>query len=157
MRRSALRITTTLLSLGLATAAFAGAAGAGEQLTKKEFVKQANATCETATEGISSAFAAALDGLAPNSQPPPEEAQAALAAAVAGAVPIFRTALAEIEALDGPNVFEKKVDRLLDEYAADLDDVEADPMLAVGEELFTRPDRRARRLGMKECIQNPET
>ena len=155
--RNGAKLATITLVLGFAATGFTGVANAGEQLTKKQFLKQANAICETATEGISSAFAAALDSLTPNSQPPPEEAQAALAAAVAGAVPIFRNALAEIEALDGPTAFEKKVDRLLDEYASDLDDVEADPTLAVGEDLFTRPDRRAQRLGLKECIQNPET
>jgi hypothetical protein len=152
MRRSTTYFTATVLTLGLTAAGFAGVAAAGEQLTQKEFLKQGNAICKTANKDISAVVDPIFAGLGRNEQPSPEQ----IAAIVAGAVPIYRGALSEIEALAGPASLEKKVAKALDQYTAALDAVEADPQAAfsrAGPDPFAKPNKTARKLGLKQCTQ----
>jgi len=147
--------TTTLLSVGLATAAFAGVASAGEELSKKEFQKGANAICKVANEGIEAAFIAAgfsEETFSEDTGPTAEQIQAA----VAGAAPIFRAALDEISALEGPSAYQKKVDKLLDQYNKVVDVVEEDPVSSFSEDgpdPFAKPNKQAKKLGLKQCVQ----
>jgi hypothetical protein len=151
MRRSTTFFTATVLTLGLTAVGFAGVAAAAEQLSQKEFLKQGNTICKGATKEINAVFERVFAGLGKNEQPTPEAQQAALD----GAVPIFRGALDEIDALKGPAGLEKKVVKLLDQYNAVVDGFEADPQTAFGDaNPFAKPDKLARKIGLKQCVQN---
>jgi hypothetical protein len=152
MRRSATVLTATGLTLGFATAGFVGVATAGEQLSKQQFLKAGNSICKVANQGIDAVFEQAdLGGLDGNT----ELQTAAAKAAVGSALPILRAALDEIDGLDGPASLEKKVDKLLDQFNAIVDDLEADPQSAVTQDdPFAKPNKVARKLGLKECDQS---
>ena len=150
MRRSTTLLAATVLTLGFATAGFAGVATAGEQLSKQQFLKAGNSICKAANQGINAVFEEAYAGLDQNTQPPP----AAVEAAVGGAIPIFRDALASIDELKGPASLEKSVGKLIDQYNAVVDKLEADPQLAVTQnDPFAKADKVARKIGLKECGQ----
>jgi hypothetical protein len=150
MRRSTAFFTATVLTVGLA-AAFAGVAAAGEQLTKKEFLNEGNAICKAANKEINAVFEEVFAGVDENTQPSPD----VQAAAAAGAIPIFRGALGEIEALEGPASLEKKVDKGLDQYNTVVDGIEADPQSAFGggPDPFVKADKLAVKVGLKQCTQ----
>jgi hypothetical protein len=140
------------LTLGIITAGFAGVATAADQLTQKEFLKAGNTICKTANKEINAIIEPIFAGLAKNEQPSPE----AIATVTAGAVPIFRDALSDIEALKGPASLEKKVAKVLDQYTAAVDTVEADPQAAfseTGPDPFAKPNKTARKVGLKVCAQ----
>jgi hypothetical protein len=58
---------------------------------------------------------------------------------------------------DLPGALEQKVDSFLDRFNAVVDQFEADPQSAFAEELsgypFVKPDKLARKIGLKECVQ----
>jgi hypothetical protein len=74
-----------------------------------------------------------------------------------GALPIFRTSLDDIEDLEGPSAYEKKVDKLLDQYRAVADDIENDPAIAFSSEdendIWAKADKQAKKLGLRDCRQ----
>jgi hypothetical protein len=150
MGHSGTRVLTSLLAVGLVVAIFAAPAVAGEQLTKKEFRREANAICETATEEIDAAFETVLGGLPQGEEPSDADA----ATAVGEAVDSFRSALSEIEGLQGPPAFEKKVDKLVTAFETAADKIEADPgIIFDGPDPFPSGNRRARALGLDDCVQ----
>jgi hypothetical protein len=151
MRRLRTRATTAVLTLGVATAAFAGAAFAGE-LSKKEYKAEINGVCETANEELEVVFDEVFSGLGEDEVPSPSQQEAA----AEGALPIFRQMLDDIEDLDGPNPLEKKVGKLVDGYRDVADEIEDDPAVVFGadsENPFAKPDKRAEKLGLEECVQ----
>ncbi|MGQ0805845.1 MAG: hypothetical protein ACT4PI_18570, partial [Actinomycetota bacterium] len=119
MRRARTLATTALLTLGLATAAFAGVAAAGE-LSKKEYLAEANQVCEDAGDEIDAIFEEAFEGVESEEDIDP----AAFEAAILEAVPVFRQAIDDIDALEGPSSLEKKVDKVLDQYSEVIDEIE---------------------------------
>ena len=146
------KLVTSIATVGIATAAFAGVASAHE-LSKKQYLKQGNGVCKTTNNDLGAVFEEAFAGLGQNDQPSPEQ----IATAVSGAVPIFRQGLDDLEALEGPSALDKKVDKLVDQYRDAIDAVEADPASAFdedGPEVFRKPDKQAKKLGLKECAQN---
>lgn len=147
------RLVITAVIAGLATATFAGVAGAGGELSKKEYLKEANATCKAGNKEIDAAFGEAFAGLDENDQPSPEQ----IDELVGLVVPIFRGVLDDIEALEGPSALDKKVDALTDEYRGVLDDIEADPQAVFGEDApdpFKKLDKKTKKLGLKVCAQS---
>jgi len=150
MRRSARFFTATILTVGLTAAGFAGVASAADQLSQKAFLKQGSAVCKAANKEIEAVFERVFADLKPNETPSPE----AQAAAVAGAVPIFRDALSEIDALKGPASIEKKVAKVLDQYETVVVALEADPVAAFeGADPFAKADKAAVKVGLKQCSQ----
>jgi hypothetical protein len=143
-------LSTTVMTLAVATAAFAGVAAAGEQLSKKQFLKEGNAICKSANQEIDAVFEQVLG----DSTAEPTDEQ--FAAAAAGAIPIFRTALDDVEGLQGPASLEKQVDKLIGQYRDVADDIEADPASAFSPEtdVFAKADKLAKKVGLKTCAQN---
>ena len=151
MRRSISFFTATILTLGLSAVGFAGVAAAGDQLTKKQFLKEGNAICKAARKDFFVVVDMAFAGLDENAEPPPE----VIEAVVAVGIPILQDGFDNIEALEGPASLEKKVDKLVDQYTAILDGFEADPQSAEdGSAPFAKPDKLARKIGLKQCAQN---
>ena len=110
MRRSISFFTATILTLGLSAVGFAGVAAAGDQLTKKQFLKEGNAICKAARKDFFVVVDMAFAGLDENAEPPPE----VIEAVVAVGIPILQDGFDNIEALEGPASLEKKVDKLVD-------------------------------------------
>lgn len=155
MRRPAMFLTTAVVTVGLTATGVAGvAAAAGEQLSKKQFLKEANATCKKAYKALDANFEDQFAGLEEDE----ERSPAQIEAGIAGLVEILRGAATDIEALQRPAALEQKVDKFLDRFNAVVDEFEADPQSAFAEELsgypFAKPDKLARKIGLKECSQS---
>ncbi len=138
-----------LLTLGLVGVAFGDVGAAGDNLTKKEYLKQANALCADANQQIAAGFEQGFGSSGPDSQPTPEQVDAA----VTNLVTISRQVLDDLEALQGPNSFEKKVHKVIHKLRGVVDDVEADPQGFFSSEAdpFAKADKQARKLGLKQC------
>jgi hypothetical protein len=150
-RRRFLILAGLLASTALAVGA-AGPAAAGEGLTKSAFRKEANTLCKIAYDAIAEVFENTFAGATPSVDLPPEQ----IAAAANGAVLLFRGMLDRVEALDGPAAYERKVDRMLDQYRVVAADIEDDPQIIFDEGgIFGKPDKVAARLGLRGCVQEP--
>jgi len=147
------KLVITIVTIGLATAVFAGAAGAGSTLSKKEYLKQGNSICKGANQQLNAFFEEFFKGFKEGDVPSPDQQRQA----VDGAIPIFTTAIDAVEALEGPPAFDKKIGKLLDQYRAVLDKIDADPSVAFGQNAkdpFAKPNKLAKKLGLKECAQD---
>lgn len=152
MRRVRTLVPAALLTLGLATAAFAGVAGAGGELSKSEYKAEINDVCATANEDLGAVFEEVFAELEEGDEPTPEQQQAA----ADGALPIFRQMLDDIGDLDGPKALDKKVDKLVDGYRDVADEIEDDPAVvfsADAKDPFKKLDKQAKKLGLTECAQ----
>jgi len=150
MRRLPTRATTVLLTLGLATAAFASVAAAGE-LSKKEYKAEINDHCATANEELGVVFDEVFGEFEEGEELSPEQIQEA----ADRALPIFRQLLDAVEEFEGPSRLEKKVGKLVDQYRDVADDIEENPEIAFSgdEDPFEKADKRAEKLGLDECAQ----
>lgn len=150
MRRARTLVTAFVLTLGLATAAFAGVAAAGE-LSKSEYKAEINDLCVAANEELGIVFEEIFGDFEEGEELSPEQIQEAADAAL----PIFRGLLDDIEDLDGPKSLEKKVDKLVDQYRDIADEIEEDPEIAfTGEDdPFAKADKQAAKLGLDDCAQ----
>lgn len=139
--------------VGATAVGFAGVAAAGEKLSKKQFLKAANATCKEMYTAIDTTLEEEFAGLADGAQPSPAQIQAG----IASVVEILQRAATDLEALRGPAALERKVDTFLDRFNSVVDEFAADPEAAYQEELsgypFAVPDRYARKIGLRECVQ----
>jgi hypothetical protein len=153
MRRPNRFFIPAVVTVGLTVTGLAGVGTAEELLSKKQFLKNANATCKKMYKAVDANFEEQFAGLKENAEPSPAQVEAA----VAGFVQILRAAASDVEALQGPAALEKKVDAFLDRFNAVVDKFEADPQSAFAEELsgypFAKPDKIARKTGLKECAQ----
>ena len=151
---------STLLAALLATFSLSGmalsgvaVAGTDEALTKKQFLKAANATCTDAYRQIDATFDEELSDLSGNEQP----SKAQIEAIIGSVTQILDTAAADVEALTGPAAIEKKVDRFLTQFDRVVTKFEDDPQGMFEEELsgypFEKPDGLARTIGLGRCAQ----
>ena len=144
------RVAAAVLSVGIVGAAFASPAGAGERLTKKEFRQEANSICEAGNVALGAVFDAAFGEFSSLSEVPEQ----VLADAVQEAVGLFRDALDDVEEVEGPAAFDKKVDKVLDRYRDTADEIADDPERAFSDEdIWAQADKAARKLGLRECVQ----
>jgi hypothetical protein len=75
---------------------------------------------------------------------------AQIASLVERSLPSFRRSLAELDALDGPDALERRLDKVVAAYATAAQGIEADPVAFYEDpgELLFRPDTLARRIGV---------
>jgi len=145
----------TVIVIALAVPAFLGAAAwGGEPLSKKKFLKQGNAICEEANEQIGALADDTFALYTEDDEVPPE----VLETFAAGIVPIFRQAIADIDALEPPTKDARKVQKIVDAYTEALDAIEADPSSFAsrssgGEDPFKKPNKLAPRYGLKKCAE----
>jgi hypothetical protein len=137
-----------LVTVAATAAVFVGVAAAGEPLSKKQFLKKANAICRDVAEELDAAAEEAFAGVDENEVPPPE----ALAAFAQDAVPVLRAGIEEIGALEPPRADRKKVDKILKAYTEQTNALEVDPnALATVEDLSNKADKLAKKYGLKAC------
>ena len=146
-RLLAVLLASTALGVGLT-----GPVAAGVQLTEKQFKRDTNLLCRATYVAITQVFEDAFQGVVSGDALPSEQ----VAAAANDALQLLRAMLDRIEALDGPVAYEKKVDRMLDQYRAVADRIEDDPQIIFDEGgIFGKPDNAAARLGLRRCVQEP--
>ena len=104
MRKLA-RIGTTLVTVGAVVAGLGVSAASGETLSKKAYLKAANAVCTTTNKSLETVFNKVFEGVGQNDTP----SDAQVEAAVSEAVPIFRKGLDDIDALEGPTAVDTKI------------------------------------------------
>jgi hypothetical protein len=142
-----------VVTLGFTVSGVAAAAAADEPLSKKQFLREANATCKKMYKAVDANFEKQFAAVEEDEEPSPAQIEVA----IARLVDLFRGAAADIEALRGPAALERNVDSFLDRFNAIVDQFEADPQSAFAEEVngypFAKPDKLARKIGLKECIQ----
>jgi hypothetical protein len=114
MRRSTLFLIATVVTAGLTASGLAGVAAADELLSKKQFLKAANARCKKMHRAIDANFVEEFAGLAEDAEPSPAQIEAG----VASLIGILRGAATDVEALQGPTALEEKVDAFLDRFNA---------------------------------------
>ncbi len=131
----------------------AGTATAAASLTTKQFRKAANATCRSAFTAVDASFGKQFKGLGEGETPSP----ASIREGVAAMVDILRDATDDIEMLDGPKSYERKVAAFLVAFERVVAEFEADPEAMFAAELssypFEAPDAIARRIGLDRCAQ----
>ena len=153
MRPTAMLLTVAVAAVGLNAPGAAGMAAGDEQLSKKDFLEEANAVCKEAWGEVDAAFEEQFASAGGDGELSPEQIEAAVAAAVEN----LGGMAASLEALQGPVSLERKVDKFLERFEAVVSEFEADPQAAFAEELsgypFAKPDKLARKIGLKRCAQ----
>ena len=147
-----LRTVTAALTCGVATLALSGVAAAGGELSKSEYRSEVNDICTSFNADRDAAFEEHFAGLDEEDVPSDEQVDAVLA----DVLPLFRDALDEIEALEGPKATEKKVNKAVDAYRDTLDAIEEDPDVVFGEDAedpFVDADKLAKKAGIEDCVQ----
>src|SRR5262245_39893129 len=145
-------LVTTFGLTGMALSS-AAVAGTGEELTKKQFLKAANATCKDAFQDVENVFEEQLGNLGENETPSASD----IDAVIGSVTEIFDTAKGDVEALVGPAALEKKVDRFRTQFDKVVSKFKDDPQGMFEEELsgypFQKPDALARKIGLERCAQ----
>ena len=153
MLRFVTLIAATAVTVGLTVTGLAGTAAAEEQLSKKQFLKQANALCKDAFTALDAGLSEQFAGLGENEEP----SRAQIEAAVGSLVEILGGAATDIEALAGPVALERKVDTFLDRFTTVVDAFDTHPRSTFAEELsgypFAKSDAFAKKIGLQGCAQ----
>ncbi len=120
---------------------------ASTDITKEEFVTQANAICKSSNEAIE---AASEEAFSSGKQPTQAEAEEFITATV---IPEVEGQLDGIRELDIPEGEEDAVNEILDAADAGVEEVKADPISATTEESdpFGEANQLSDAYGMKEC------
>ena len=130
-----------------ATLALAGCGDDGdsgsEELSKDEFISQADEICEKSSERIDEAE----DGFADPNAPTEEEIDAAMDDVV---VPELREQLEGIRDLDAPDEDDEKIEEMLDNLEKGIDSLEED-WQSPDNEAFEKANEIAVDYGFKEC------
>jgi ABC-type glycerol-3-phosphate transport system substrate-binding protein len=144
--RTIARVLIVTVLTAVISSALAVAATASEELTTKEFLRQANAICDRRNQKADAISAQLLTGLTAGESP----SAAQIASFVERTMPIYRRALAKLDALDGPDALEQKLDKVVAVYATAGDGIEADPQAFWQEpgELLYKPDALAGKIGI---------
>ena len=144
---------TRLAGLGaalLVLLAFAGCGGDEHELSKDEFVDQANAVCTEGNEALDAAFSTAF----PDGDPSDEDVKAFMDDTV---LPGIRAQIDEIRALGSPDEIADDVESFLDGTDARLDEIgamgaeELFALVTSGDDPFDALNDSAAELGLTEC------
>lgn len=120
--------------------------GTAAELTKAEFVKQGNATCEKGFTRIAKAIASAT---AEEEKISKSQQQQRLFHAI---LPAYSEMVEDLRSLDTPVGEEKNVDAILSAYEEEIEALEADPKRAYsGHLLFVQPNKLANSYGLTHC------
>lgn len=152
MSHPSIRLTVSLAAVAaLAISTIAGcAADSGGELTREEFVEQANAVCASGNAEIGAAIPS--DG----EWPPSGETEEAMFQTI---VQSIHRQIDEITALDGPDDIETEVDAVVADarlIVADMETQGMDTFFASDEDPFAAVNARFSALGITECAQDPE-
>jgi hypothetical protein len=121
-------------------------------LTKAEFLKQGNAICKEGNDEIESEFEKFAKENNLSKKKAPTEAQLE-EAAEQFLIPVVSKQIDGLRALGAPSGEEEKINTLLDNAEAALEEVEEDPSLVSGEsnEPFEEVNKEARAVGLTVC------
>lgn len=133
--------------------AFAGCGGGDDEgLSKAEYVKQADAICQKASDQLDKDSQAAVQALGTDS--PTDEQLAKIATDVA--IPNLEKQLSDLKALAAPKDDESTVDALYSDVGGAIAKVKADPVSLInsgGSDVspFASANEKAKAYGLKVC------
>jgi hypothetical protein len=132
------------LTLGLV---LAGCGGGDDNLTKAEFIKQADAICKQGNQRIN---AAAKDVFTTKQEP----SQAQLKQfATETLIPDVQGQVDEVRALNEPSDDEAQVNEFLDSAQSELDKGKKDPLYMTTDKSFSKANQLGKQYGFKVCAQ----
>jgi hypothetical protein len=137
------------LSLGLVFAA-CGSSSDDSSPTKAQFIKQADAICTKAHNGLDKAFNQAFAG-----KPQPSQAELSKFATEELA-PTVQGEIDDVGDLDRPSGDEDEIEAILDAAQSGVDKIKADPAVLSPQVKFdplAENHRLAKAYGMKECSE----
>ena len=140
MRR--LTVAGTML---LATGLLAAGCGDDDELTKSQFIKQADAICKKGNKRID---AVAKDTFSSNKQP--SKAQLTKFASDT-LIPDIQRQVDDVRDLDEPSADEDQVNAFLDSAQAELDKGEKDPLYMTSDKSFSKTNQLGKQYGFKVC------
>jgi hypothetical protein len=134
-----------LLATGLLAA---GCGGDDDELTKAEFIEQADAICK---QGNKQVDAAAEKIFTANQQPSKAELEQFASETL---IPNIQRQVDEVRALDEPSEDEDQVNEFLDSAQSELDKGEQDPLYMTSQESFSKTNELGQQYGFKVCSQD---
>lgn len=135
-----------LAALGLLVAA---CGGGGEEISKEEYLRRAQAICRQDNEELEAASKKAFADLKQGEKPSEEQVEGFVRQTV---VPMIRAQVEELRDLPPPEKAANQVDEIYDAVEVALDELEADPKrLTVGPNLFAEADRLGEKYGFPVC------
>ena len=128
--------------LALALTACGDSEPAEKDLTKAEFVSQANEICKAGEESVTTA----AESLGDN--PTPADIEAFVQET---AIPETREVAEKIDDLEAPDEIEADVEAMTEALETALDKVEADWQAFMSDDLFADANTKATELGLTDC------
>jgi hypothetical protein len=137
-------LLTCALTLGLVVA---GCGGGDDNLTKAEFIKQADAICKQGNKQIN---AAAQDVFTTKQEP----SQAQLKQfATETLIPDVQRQVDGVRALNEPSDDEDQVNAFLDSAQSELDKGKKDPLYLTSDKSFQKTNQLGKQYGFKVCAE----
>lgn len=143
------------VALSVVTAAiFLPGCGGGDSttaqpLTKKEFIRQANAICVKGVKEKDQILEAGLKELADKGHEP---AKKDLETVVLEILPPLEQVIHDLGELSPPAADQKAINKLLAKYEAVLQKAESEPSSALGASFLVAPNEASRTYGLTSCI-----
>lgn len=124
--------------------------GGGEELSREEYLKRADAICENGNEELEKASEKAFAEI-PEGEAPSEEQFAEYARKTV--IPMVRGQVSELRDLPPPEGGADEVDEIYDAIDKAIDRLENDPSLLTrgGADLFAEADELSRKYGYEVC------
>ncbi len=145
MRRSLYGgLSTCALTLGLVAA---GCGGGDDNLTKAEFLKQADAICKQGNKRID---AAAQDVFSTKQEPSKSQLEKF---ATATLIPDIQRQVDAVRALDEPSDDEDQVNEFLDSAQSELEKGKEDPLYLTSDKSFSKTNELGKKYGFKVCAE----
>ena len=135
-----------LLATGLMVT---GCGGDDDELTKAEFVEQANAICKAGNKKID---AAAEEALNPNKRPSNAQLEEFATETV---IPNIQGQVDDVRELEPPSEDQEQIDEFLESAQGEIDRLEENPSgLFTDESSFVETNQLARAYGLDECADD---
>jgi hypothetical protein len=146
MGRATTAVGATVIAVAVAFGGIAAASG-NKQLTKKQFIKQADKICKAFDDEQNQVAEQYFANTPQNQQPDP----ATITAFWTAIKPAFEQQIDDIRALREPKSDTKAIKRLLAAVEAGSKKVDADPPAALTGQPFAKADKLAKQYGFKIC------
>lgn len=127
----------------------AACGGGGEEISREEYLRRAQAICRQGNEELEAASKKAFDDVKEGEKPSEEQVGDFVRQTV---VPMIRAQVEELRDLPPPKKAADRVDEIYSAVEVALDELEAAPKrLTVGPNLFAEADRLGEKYGFPVC------
>jgi hypothetical protein len=122
--------------------------GDDDELTKAQFIQQADAICKKGNQRIDAAAEQVFSG---NREPTKAELEQFASETL---IPDIQRQVDDVRALDEPSDDEDQVNAFLDSAQAELDKGKEDPLYMASDESFQRTNELGQRYGFEVCAED---